>query len=238
MFEYAQLASAVQGDLPMSFYHILGVAAGALAFVEFYLYILAIFQRDWRFRSIRDRAKPNRATWFIWTALGIMTVLTYEASGATDTVWFPLVYAVGFGLVAFFSIWRGEFYKDEKGWKRFFNTTDIVCVVGAAVAIIIWKLFGNAELALLLAIGLDALGAWPTIKKSALRPRGENRLAWTVTLVAATFNFLAINWGTATFSIWAYPFYMLVANGLIAGLLYRKSRVMMLHAAVKARRAL
>ena len=222
----------------MSFYQILGIAAGVLALVDIALYILSIFQRDWRFRWIPDRTKPNRATWFIWAALGVMIVLTYEDSGATYTIWFPLAYAVGYAIVALLSIWRGEFYKDESGWRRFVSETDVVCMIGAAIALVIWKLFGNAPVALVVAIAMDALGAWPTIKKSALRPRGENRLAWTITVFAAVLNVFAINWETATFDIWVYPLYMLIANGLIAGLLYRKSRMMILHAATKARRAI
>ena len=197
----------------MSFHHIVGVAAGVLALAEFVFYILAMYGRDYRLHRIRVLTTPNRATWLIWAALGIITAVSYWSSGATDTVWFAGAYALGFFVVALLSIKRGE---------GGFEAADLFCLIGAAVSAWLWWKYNSPETALYATLAIDAFGIIPTLKKSWKRPEGENRLAWTMTTAASALNLLALNWSTATFAIGLYPVYMLVANGLVVAFLYRK----------------
>lgn len=189
-----------------------GVIASILIFFEFYVYILAIYGRDYRLQKLAVRTTPNRATWFIWALLGVIAAISYWQSGATDTLWFSVAYALGFILVALLSIKYGE---------GGFTALDIFCLLGAIVSIGLWWQFDSPAIALYTILAIDFFGAVPTVVKAWRSPAGENRLAWSMTVIACVLNALAINWGSATFAIAIYPLYMLVANAVITALLFR-----------------
>lgn len=193
------------------YYEVMGIIAGIFAFADIALYILAILGRDYRFRRTQ-RTVPNRATWFIWAAVGIILVASYRASGAVDTIWFAAAYALGFVIIAILSIKHGE---------GGFDFIDIVCVSGAIASAWAWWEYSSPEVALFGTIAMDAFGSIPTIEKSWRKPWTENITAWLLSFIASCANVLAINWDTANFAVVAYPVYMLLIIGLITILLFR-----------------
>ncbi len=66
--------------------------AGALVVVSYIPYIRSIMQGE---------TKPERATRAIWSVVAIVTLFSYVASGARETAWVALVYAI-FQVVIFF----------------------------------------------------------------------------------------------------------------------------------------
>ena len=72
--------------MPYSSEQIIGVLAGILEFSAFILYYISILQ---------GKTRPNRATWFVLTIVGFLIVASYYASGARETIWIPVSYAVG-----------------------------------------------------------------------------------------------------------------------------------------------
>lgn len=182
-----------------------GWAAGILALASFVPYILAI---------LRGETTPNRATWLIWTVVGIMLGLSYHASGAAHTVWFAVSYVVGPFIVLILSIKRGE-----GGWTKL----DRSCLLTAGASAFLWWLSGSALFALCMNLVADAMGALPTVLKAYHRPESENRTAWTIGFIATVINLRAVeDWGS--FSIAAYPVYMFLAVGAIAALLWFRPR--------------
>jgi hypothetical protein len=182
----------------MSIGEIAGVIAGVLALTAFVPYIIAI---------LRGSTRPNRATWFIWTVVGLLLATSYYSSGAHDTLWVPVAYVAGPLVVAVLSIKFGE-----GGW----TWLDRLCLFGAAASAPLWWLSGSPLIALVINLLIDALGALPTIRKSYYNPQGEDRTAWALGLAGATVNLFAIEaW---SFEIAAYPVYMFVANATIAAL--------------------
>ena len=198
----------------MSVHSTIGITAAILSLIDFGLYILSIYGRDHRLRRLPTATVPNRATWFTWAALGTVTAASYVASGATDTAWFAIAYAVGFIAIALLSIKYGE---------GGFTWTDRACLIGALLSAVMWWKFNTPEVALYATLAIDFFGAIPTLKKSWLEPKKENRLAWSVTAIATGLNVLALNWRTATLPLLIYPLYMLMVNGTIVALLYRKN---------------
>jgi hypothetical protein len=63
----------------------LGIIAGCISALACIPYFISI---------IRGKTKPNRATWWIWSWLGVLLFFSYKASGATDTLWVALVYMI------------------------------------------------------------------------------------------------------------------------------------------------
>ena len=181
---------------------ILGIIAGVIAFSAYVIYIISIF---------RGKTKPNRATWWIWSFMGFVLALSYYFSGAENTIWVPIVEFIGPFLIALLSLKYGEGGLDNK--------TDLICMGGALISIILWIIFNNPLLVLIINLVIDTFALIPTIKKTYLRPEGEDFKAWLGTGVADTMNLFAIE--MFTFGVMVYPIYMLISDLIIILLLTR-----------------
>lgn len=207
--------------------NIAGLIAAGLGLYASLIYIFSIFGKGLQFAPLRlyslaERTKPSRVTWLIWTFVGTITVSSYYASGATDTLWVPIILTIEYFCTAILSLFYGEggtWRGDTKQMRR-----DIVCLVGAAMSGLAWWWFDVPQIALITTILIDAFGAWPTIVKAYMRPLTENRRAWTFTFLSSVANIFAVEWRweIGTLFIAIYPLYMFIANGLIATFLYRR----------------
>lgn len=175
-----------------------GRVAGIISLVAFIPYILAI---------LRGKTKPNRATWWIWTVVGLMLGASYYSSGANHTIWVPISYIIGPFVIAIMSIKYGE-----GGWTRF----DKNCLLGAGVSLVLWWIFSSPLTALIINLLIDLMGALPTIRKAYHNPESEDRTAWTLFFVGNIINLFAVE--TWTFAISIYPIYMFLVNGVITTL--------------------
>lgn len=190
----------------IDFGFILGVIAGVIAFSAYIVYIVSI---------LKGKSKPSRATWWIWSFMGLVLALSYYYSGAENTIWVPIVEFIGPLSIAILSIKYGEGGLEDK--------TDLVCMFGAFVSILVWIIFDNPVLALVTNLFIDTFALIPTIKKTYLRPEGEDFWAWFGTGLADTINLFAIE--RFTFGIMVYPIYMLVSDLIIIVLIiFGKSR--------------
>jgi len=180
---------------------LIGQMAGVLSFIAYIWYAVD---------TIRGRIRPNRATWWILTLVGVMIAASYYAEGARDTMWIAWSYVAGPFMLAVLSLKYGE-----GTWEGL----DKLCFAGAVISAAIWSFsFSLARVVLLINILMDFLGLLPTIKKSYLRPKSEGKGPWTIETAAGAINLFAI--GTWTFSIAFYPLYLLAINGIITTLLW------------------
>lgn len=175
---------------------LLGIIAGIIAFSAYIVYIVSI---------LKGKSKPSRATWWIWSFMGLVLAVSYYFSGAENTIWVPIVEFIGPLSIAILSIKYGEGGLEDK--------TDLLCMFGAFVSILVWIISNNPVLALVTNLFIDTFALVPTIKKTYLRPEGEDFWAWFGTGVADTMNLFAIE--RFTFGIMVYPIYMLVSDLII-----------------------
>jgi hypothetical protein len=187
---------------------VLGLAAGIIAFLAYVVYIISI---------LRGGSKPNRTTWWIWAFMGLVLALSYQFSGAENTIWVPYVEFLGPFAIALLSIKYGEGGPAEK--------TDLFCLLGAIFSVILWLIFKNPVVALVTNLAIDSFAIIPTIKKSYLRPEGEDFWAWFGTGVADSLNFFAVE--KFTFAILIYPIYMLLSDLIIIFILLLKKKGIM-----------
>jgi hypothetical protein len=149
--------------------------------------------------------------------MGFVLALSYKLSGADNTVWVPYVEFLGPFSIAILSIKYGEGGLEDK--------TDLMCLFGAIISIILWIIFKNPVVALVTNLLVDSFAVIPTIKKSYLRPEGEDFWAWFGTGIADTMNVFAVE--KFTFAILIYPIYMFVSDFIIILiLLFRKKGIM------------
>ncbi len=187
---------------------LLGIIAGVIAFLAYIVYVVSI---------LRGKTKPNRATWWIWAFMGLVVGLSYDAAGAQNTIWVPYVEFIGPLSIALLSIKYGE-----GGLK---NKTDLVCLFGAVFSIILWIIFNNPVVALVTGLAVNSFAIVPTIKKSYLRPEGEDFWGWFGTGVADSLNMFAIE--RFSFAILLYPIYMLVSDLIIITILFLRKKGIM-----------
>lgn len=185
-----------------TFARLAGVIAGILPVVALVPYVISV---------LRGRTKPNRATWWIWTLVGILTIASYRSSGADQTIWLAVAYAFCPFVIGILSIRYGQ-----GGWDR----TDQGCLLLTGISLVVWWILESALAALLLHIFIDFLGLIPTLKKVYFRPHTESRLAWTLAWSGCTINLFAIErW---TFAIAFHPIYHFLSSLAMVVLLWRK----------------
>lgn len=174
---------------------ILGIIAGLLSIFGFIPYVLSI---------LKGKTCPSRVTWFIWTWVGLLIFINYQAAGANHSKWISLVYFAMPLVVALMSIKYGD-----SAWTKF----DIACLFAAAAASVFWYATSSALLSLILFLFIDFFGAIPTIVKTYHQPSQESSLAWFLMVLANFVNLFAVE--EYVFSLLLYPVYMVVVGGVI-----------------------
>jgi hypothetical protein len=125
-------------------------------------------------------------------------------------MWVPITYVVGPFCTALLAIKFGE-----DGWTKL----DLICLLGVGVGLILWWVYRSPYLTLGINIGIDFLGALPTIRKSFREPYSEDLFSWLLFCLANIINLLAIDrW---EWQIVVYPFYMVLVTTTICWCLRR-----------------
>ncbi len=190
--------------MTFDFHSIAGLCAGILSFLGFAPYIIS---------TLKGKTRPNRATWIIWTVIGVLLLLSYRSAGATHALWLSAANVIAFCVIILLLFKYGE-----GGWE----TLDIACLVGAALGLLLWWYFSSPLPTLYLSILIDFVGALPTLKKSYQNPEGEDSLTWKIFGAANTLNLFAIEeW---SFKMAAYPLYMFCISGSIALILILRKK--------------
>ncbi len=186
----------------MTIQETIGISSGVVALSSYFFYIPAILKKETR---------PNRASWWIWGIVGALIVISYYISGARSTIWVPISEAVGPAIIALLSVKYGE-----GGWTRL----DKWCLFGAGIGTFFWWVTNAATVGLIFYLFTDLMAVVPTIRKTLHRPEHENKTAWGLTFGGQLLNAFAVE--RLTFSILLYPLYMILTNGVIFVLQFRK----------------
>lgn len=182
-----------------------GILAGIIAFLAYVIYIKSI---------LKGETKPNRATWWIWTFMGLITGVSYYFSGAEATLWVAVSEFLGPLTIALLSLKYGIGGVKDK--------INIICLSGAVFSIILWIIFKNPVVALVTNLLVDIFAVIPTIKHIRQKPKDESLSAWIVTWTADCVNLFAID--KFIFGVIVYPVYMFVVDGFLMSTIafYRK----------------
>jgi hypothetical protein len=125
-------------------------------------------------------------------------------------MWVPISYVIGPCITSLLAIKFGE-----GGWTKL----DRICLVGVGIGLILWGVYRSPSLTLGINIGIDFLGALPTLRKSLRHPYSEDLFAWVLFSIAHILNLLAIDlW---QWQIVIYPIYMFVVCSAICLFLWR-----------------
>jgi hypothetical protein len=154
----------------------------------------------------KGKTKPNRVTWLMWTIAPFTATFAAFSSGVTWAAVPVFMSGLSPCLILFASFLNKRAY-----WKL--STFDYACGALSALALVLWYVTENPNLAIVFAIFSDALAAIPTIRKAWRNPQTEFRWPFVVGVFSPLTSFLvATNWA---FSEIAFPAYLVGINILL-----------------------
>ena len=141
--------------------------------------------------------------------MAIAPLIATFAGISKGVTWAVLpVFMSGFGP---FCILVASFFSKKAYWKL--TKFDYVCGLFSALALVLWLVTKEANVAIIFAIIADGLAAAPTLKKAWTNPETESVVQYSAGLVSALTSFTAINlW---VFPEYAFPVYLVVMDILL-----------------------
>jgi len=153
------------------------------------------------FDTVRSKTKPERATWFIFSVLGIIAFISQAKLGATWSLVFSGTDAFGSVIVFLLSIKFGV-----GGWAWHDKLALVVASIGTVISLVVQQ----PIIALLGVILADISGTVLTIRKTFYAPDTETTFSWLVVGCGALTGMFAV--GSFDIALLLYPTYLLVAN--------------------------
>lgn len=183
-----------------------GLAAAALSVYAFWPYIRDI---------VRNRTRPDRASWLIWALLSVVSLLSQTYEGADASLGFAAIQTGGTVIICLLTFWKSD------GMR--FRTEDSQVLTATAVGIWLWAEMETAAYSLMVTIGMSCMGAAFTVKKAYLDPDSETMATWVAFFVSALLASLAV--GRLDWVLLAYPLYVMGMSGsIIAAILLGRLR--------------
>lgn len=173
-------------------FQIFGYISAVLSVIAIIPYVRDIF---------RNKTKPERASWLIWTTLGSVAFFSQLAKGAGDSLWLTGSQT----LVVLFVFLLSIKYGVGGLTKR-----DIKALIAAGIGLVIWYVTNEAIYALLMVIIIDTIGTYLTVTKTYKEPETETMSTWAMSGTSGIFGMLAV--GSLNIVLLAYPLYIMFAN--------------------------
>lgn len=167
----------------------------------------------------RGGAKPNRVSWLMWS---IAPFIAAAAAVSNGVGWAALpVFMSG---LSPFLIFTASFVLKKAHWKL--TTFDYFCGVMSGLALVLWFVTKDPNVAITFAIASDALASIPTLTKAWNFP--ETEIAWP--FIVGVFNASTSFWAITmwAFSAYAFPAYLIVINTLLFFSVYKKQLISLL----------
>jgi hypothetical protein len=154
----------------------------------------------------KGQTKPNRVTWLMWTIAAFTAACAAFSNGAT---WAAVpVFMSGFSP---FLILLASFINKRAYWKL--SAFDYACGALSILALVLWYITENPNVAIVFAIFSDALAATPTLRKAWRNPKSEFSWPFLVGVFSPITSFFVTQ--TWRFSDIAFPAYLILINILL-----------------------
>jgi len=183
---------------------ILGIIAVIIALAGYVPYFRDIF---------RGKTKPHAFSWLVWASLTGIAFFgqIFDKGGAGAWV-------TGFTAVVSFAIFFLALKKGEKN----ITSSDKWSLFGAGVALVLWYLTSSPMGSVILITLIDALGFYPTFRKSYHKPHEETMLTFFLSGLKFVIAIIALqNYSVVTY---LYPASLVLMNFIFVGLLIVRRR--------------
>jgi len=188
----------------LSLKDLMGALAVVIAVVAYAIYV---------WKSLRGDARPHPLSWLIF---GILTGTGYlvqldQAAGPASWV-MGITTAVCF-LLCVMSFWKGE---------RVFPWYEWAFLLAAAIIFLFYLWSRQPTLSAILAATVNVLGFGPTVTKAWNRPFSDSVTTFALNSLKFVPSFFALD--TVSVATWVFPATLVVANAVVALVIYRRRR--------------
>lgn len=149
-------------------------------------------------------SRPNIASWSVWTILTAVATIVEFGSGETIAAIITLAATIETFSIVLLGIRYGYVAVERFDW---------ICLAGALLGLSVWLIFDNAPFAVFITVGIDFIGALPTVRHSWRRPLEETWLTYLLGGIGGALGLLSLssfNWTNTP-----YPTYIAAMNLLI-----------------------
>jgi hypothetical protein len=148
--------------------------------------------------TFKGKTKPNRVTWFLWALAPLIAFTAQIREGVGLQV--LMTFMVGFGPAIVFV---ASFLNRQAFWH--ITKLDITCGALSILALLLWWLTGEGNIAIGLSISADLLAGVPTLIKAYKEPETEHSDVFRNGALSAAITLLTIKtWSFANFGFALY----------------------------------
>jgi hypothetical protein len=151
--------------------------------------------------TIEGETKPHRVTWFIWAILGVTALVSQIALGASWSLLFSGVDALGSLAMFVLALKFGV-----GGWSPLERMSLMVAAIGIGVSLEVQQ----PIVALIGVIVADAAGYALTVRKAYEHPESETKLTWLLIAASAACGMIAV--GRWQIDLLLFPLYLALAS--------------------------
>jgi hypothetical protein len=185
---------------------VLGVGAGVVSLVDPVPYI-----RD----VLRGTTRPHRGTWLIWS---VLSAVAFAAQWAGDGGWSLLM--IGTQTVSITAVFLLSIRRGVGGVAP--PDLALLCVAGCGV--VGWLLLSEPLVATVCVVVSDVCGVLLMLPKAWRDPWSETASSFTLAGFSGLMSAGAV--GATAVDLLLYPLYFAVANGVTAGIIVARRRVL------------
>lgn len=167
--------------------------------------------------TLSGKTKPHRTSWFLYFVLNSISIANQAASGATNSLWFPIAGAITTLIIFILALKRGV-----GGYQGL----DIICLIGALIGIALWAIFNNPLLSIVANLIATSFAVAPTIKKAYIKPKTETAITYALGALSAALAAFAV--GKLDLKLLLLPVYSFIVQLGIYLLLIRRKSIMKL----------
>lgn len=161
----------------------------------------------------KGSTKPNRISWLMWAIAPFIAVAAAKSSG----VGWAAVPVFMSGLSPFL-IFAASFLTKKAYWKL--SLFDYGCGILSGLAVILWYITSDPNVAIFFAIASDGLASVPTLTKAWRYPYTESVWPFITGVFGASSGLVAVTmW---SFSEYAFPTYLLIVNVMVLMIVCKK----------------
>lgn len=156
--------------------------------------------------TLKGTTKPNRVTWLMWTVGPFIAT----AAAISDGVEWAVIPVFGAGFIPLLVL-LASFVNKKSYWKL--RPFDYACGGFSILALILWGITKEPNIAIALTIASDTFAATPTILKAMRKPQTETTVLYFIGILAALTSFtVAEEWN---FSNLGFPTYLVIINSIL-----------------------
>ncbi len=178
---------------------ILGTIAILIALAAYVPYFRDIFRR---------KTKPHAFSWLVWASLTGIAFFGQLSDKGGAGAWVTGVSALVSFVIFFLALQKGE---------KNITTSDKWSLGGAGIALVLWYITSSPLLSVILITLIDALGFYPTFRKSYHKPHEETALTFFLSGLKFVIAIIALqNYSVVTY---LYPASLVLMNFIFVGML-------------------